>query len=180
MVIYLKATGVVRRIDDLGRIVIPKEMRRTLRIREGEALEIFVDNDFVALKKYSPMTDLEDFAKVLVDSVYGSMGSNILVTDRDKYIAVAGALKKKYLHKSISSLLESLIDKRAIAIEKDVEELELSPGEIEKGSYTIHPIIMNGDAIGLVIIFSLDKIITDTEVKISQIVSQILGKHIEE
>lgn len=180
MVIYLKATGVVRRIDDLGRIVIPKEMRRTLRIREGEALEIFVDNDFVALKKYSPMTDLEDFAKILVDSVYGSMGENILVTDRDKYIAVAGSLKKKYTNKNISAYLESLLDKRSISIEKDFEELELSPGESEKGSYTIHPIIMNGDAIGLVIIFSLDKVITDTEVKISQIISQILGKHIEE
>ncbi len=170
----------VRRIDDLGRIVIPKEMRRTLRIREGEALEIFVDNDFVALKKYSPMNDLEDFAKILVESVYGSINNNILVTDRDKYIAVAGSLKKKYLKKSISSNLETLIDKRSIAIEKDLEDLELSPGEFEKGSYTIHPIIMNGDAIGLVIIFSINKNITDTEVKISQIISQILGKHIEE
>ena len=180
MVIYLKATGVVRRIDDLGRIVIPKEMRRTLRIREGEALEIFVDNDFVALKKYSPMTDLEDFAKILVDSVYGSINSNILVTDRDKYIAAAGTLKKKYLNKSISSNLEDLIDKRNITIEKDLEELELSPEVFEKGSYTVHPIIMNGDAIGLVIIISLDQMVTDTEVKISQIISQILGKHIEE
>lgn len=178
--IYLKATGVVRRIDDLGRIVIPKEMRRTLRIREGEALEIFVDNDYVALKKYSPMTDLEDFAKILVDSVYGSINSNILVTDRDKFIAVAGSLKKKYLHKNISAHLESFIDKRSIKIEKDIEELELISNETEKGSYTIHPIIMNGDAIGLVIIISLDKMITDTEVKISQIISQILGKHIEE
>lgn len=180
MVIDLKATGVVRRIDDLGRIVIPKEMRRTLRIREGEALEIFVDNDFVALKKYSPMTDLEDFAKVLVDSVYGTISSNILVTDRDKFIAVAGQLKKKYLNKNISPYLETLIDKRSIKIEKDAEILELSLNEFEKGSYTIHPIIMNGDAIGLVLIFCLDKTVSETEVKISQIISQILGKHIEE
>ena len=180
MVIYLKATGVARRIDDLGRIVIPKEMRRTLRIREGEALEIFVDNDFVALKKYSPMTDLEDFAKVLVDSVNGTIDSSILVTDRDKFIAIAGPLKKKYLSKNISSNLEKMISNSQAHTEKDIETIELSSDSYETASYTIHPIIMNGDAIGLVIILSLKKSITDTEVKISQIVSQILGKHIEE
>ena len=176
----MKATGVVRRIDDLGRIVIPKEMRRSLRIREGEALEIFVDNDFVALKKYSPMTDLEDFAKVLVESVYGTINTNILVTDRDKYIAVAGPLKKKYLNKSISGQMENLINERSTKVEKDLEKIELSPSESENGSYVTSPIIMNGDVIGLVIILSHDNMVTDTEIKISQIIAQILGKHIEE
>ena len=100
----MKTTGVVRRIDDLGRIVIPKEMRRTLRIRDGESLEIFVDEDFVALKKYSPLNDMASLAKTLADSIYSSINKNIIVTDRDKIIACSGSnsLKKKFLDKSIS------------------------------------------------------------------------------
>ena len=86
----MKTTGVVRRIDGLGRIVVPKEIRRTLRIRDGEPLEIFVDKDFIALKKYSPMTDFRTLAQILVDSVYDSISLNIFITDRDQCVCGAG------------------------------------------------------------------------------------------
>src|SRR5690554_1328456 len=109
----MKATGIVRRIDDLGRIVIPKEIRRTLRIRERDALEIFTDRDGeVILKKYSPIADLEDFAQEYADSLYESTGHVTLITDRDAYIAVAGAGKKAFLGKSIPEELAEKMERR--------------------------------------------------------------------
>lgn len=91
----MKATGIVRRIDDLGRVVIPKEIRRTLRIREGDPLEIFVDRDGeVILKKYSPINELGDFAKEYGEALYESLGSSVIICDRDSIIAIAGGSKK--------------------------------------------------------------------------------------
>ena len=99
----MKATGIVRRIDDLGRVVIPKEIRRTLRIREGDPLEIFVDRDGeVILKKYSPISELGDFAKEYAEALFDSLGNPILICDRDTFITIAGGSKKDYLNKSIS------------------------------------------------------------------------------
>ncbi len=99
----MKATGIVRRIDDLGRVVIPKEIRRTLRIREGDPLEIFVDRDGeVILKKYSPISELGDFATEYAEALFDSLDLSILISDRDEYIAVAGESKKDYLGKHIS------------------------------------------------------------------------------
>ena len=91
----MKATGVVRRIDDLGRIVVPKEVRRTMRIKEGESLEIFVDGtDKIVLKKYSPVQNVNDFVSEFVDSIYASNKKDIVVTDNEKIIAVAGNYRK--------------------------------------------------------------------------------------
>lgn len=176
----MKTTGVVRRIDDLGRIVIPKEIRRTLRIRDGESLEIYVEKEMIALKKYSPMDDLEDISKNFVDAIYQSVKQNVIVTDRDTIIAVAGSLKKKYIGKVIGSYLESIIDEREDVIEKDIRSIELVGGIVEECSYVITPILANGDSIGLVIILSFDKAITEMEEKIARITSQFLEKHIEE
>ena len=93
----MKTTGVVRRIDDLGRIVIPKEIRKTLRIKDGESVEIFLDSDNIVLKKYSPLEGLPDFYKDYVDSIYSEIGGNVFIVDRDVILAVSGDLKKKYL-----------------------------------------------------------------------------------
>ena len=114
----MKATGIVRRIDDLGRVVIPKEIRRTLRIREGDPLEIFVDRDGeVILKKYSPISELGDFAKEYAEALYDSLGNPVLICDRDTYIAVAGGSKKEYLNKSVSELVEKIMEDRHSVIE---------------------------------------------------------------
>ena len=108
----MKATGIVRRIDDLGRIVIPKEIRRTLRIREADPLEIFTDREGeIILKKYSPIGEMGTFAKQYAESMAQVSGHVAMISDRDQFIAVAGGMKNM-LGKSISRELEEKIDHR--------------------------------------------------------------------
>jgi len=155
----MKATGIVRRIDDLGRIVIPKEIRRTLRIREGDPLEIFVDRDGeVILKKYSPIGELTDFAKEYADSLHEAVGHTVLVTDRDAVIAVAGAPKKEFLDKRVGPALERCM--------REATALEYAPGRIPDpgpllldedarlsfAAYVIVPILSRGEPIGAVVL----------------------------
>lgn len=176
----MKTTGVVRRIDDLGRIVIPKEMRRTLRIRDGESLEIFVEDEMIALKKYSSMSDLNDLSDNLVNTINQVISKDVLITDRDKVISISGNLKSKYLGNSISKFLEQKLNNRESVIEKDKIEVEFVEGIKEICSYVFTPILTNGDIVGAVVIFCLQDSITDTEVKMANLTSNFLGKHIEE
>ena len=92
----MKATGIIRRIDDLGRVVIPKEIRKNLRIKEGDNLEIFVVNEDIILKKYSMMNKINDLAQELTDAIYTFMKHSIFITDTDQVVAASGPLKKKY------------------------------------------------------------------------------------
>ena len=109
----MKATGIVRRIDDLGRVVIPKEIRRTLRLREGTPLEIFTDREGeIILKKYSPMMELTAFAGQYADAMAQSTGLIVCITDRDQVVAVAGGSRKELLQKTISRSLEQAINDR--------------------------------------------------------------------
>ena len=109
----MKATGIVRRIDDLGRVVIPKEIRRTMRIREGDPLEIYTGSDGeVILKKYSPINDLGEFAVEYVESLYETYGTPALICDCDEVIATAGLTKKDYIGRRISSTAEDWIKER--------------------------------------------------------------------
>jgi len=176
----LKATGVVRRIDDLGRIVIPKEIRRTLRIRDGESLEIFVDKEMIALKKYSSMDDMTEIAKTLADTISSTIKKSIMVTDRDKFIVVAGEDKKGYLNKSISRILEQQMNDREILLERNLHSIEFLDGKKEDYTYIINPINVKGDVVGLVIIFSPDEMISEADEKIAVVMSDFLSKHIEE
>ena len=122
----MKATGIVRRIDDLGRVVIPKEIRRTLRIREGDPLEIFVDRDGeVILKKYSPIGELGDFAKEYADSLFESLNHIILISDRDSIIAVAGTSKKDYIEKPVGAIVEKTLEDRKSRLEKNSGQYEI-------------------------------------------------------
>ena len=174
----MKSTGVLRRIDDLGRIVIPKEIRKNLKIRDGESLEIFINGDAVVLKKYSYMSDLGDIAETCTDSIYDVINKDIIITDRDKIIAVSGNLKKKYSEKNISKQLEEFLDKRTMTIEKDIQELSLIDKEIKEVRYIISPVIANGDVVGLVIILSEDNL-DGFEEKSAIFISKFLGKHLE-
>ncbi len=176
----MKSTGVVRRVDDLGRIVIPKEIRRTLRIRDGESLEIFVDREMIALKKFSKMNDMDEISKQLVDIVNSVTHQNVFITDRDSFIAGSGNLRKKYLNKSISKSLEMVMKEREIVVERNLHKIELCDSIFENYSYVISPVIMNGDAIGLVLIVSESGNIGQVEEKMADVVSKFLGKHIEE
>ncbi|GIN42264.1 stage V sporulation protein T [Bacillus sp. Gen3] len=178
----MKATGIVRRIDDLGRVVIPKEIRRTLRIREGDPLEIFVDRDGeVILKKYSPISELSDFAKEYAEALYDSLGSQILICDRDAVISVAGVSKKDYLNKNIGSPVEKVMDDRTTQIVTQKGQVSLIDGfEEELSSYTISPIVANGDPIGAVIIFSKDRTIGEVEQKAAETASAFLARQMEQ
>jgi AbrB family transcriptional regulator (stage V sporulation protein T) len=178
---YMKATGIVRRIDDLGRVVIPKEIRRTLRIREGDPLEIFVDRDGeVILKKYSPISELGDFAKEYADSLFDSLGHSVLICDRDAFIAVAGSSKKDYLNKSVSSEIEKAMDHRNSMISKDAKNFQLVDGiDEELASYTVAPIVANGDPIGAVVIYSKDQAIGEVEHKAAETAAGFLARQME-
>lgn len=178
----MKATGIVRRIDDLGRVVIPKEIRRTLRIREGDPLEIFVDREGeVILKKYSPINELSDFAKEYAESLYDSLGSIVLICDRDAVIAVAGGSKKEYLNKNISEKVEKIMEDRVTVLETNESTFSIVEGTEETlASYTISPIIANGDPIGSVIIFSKDRTLGEVEKKSAETAAGFLARQMEQ
>src|SRR5690606_25730743 len=121
----MKATGIVRRIDDLGRVVIPKEIRRTLRIREGDPLEIFVDREGeVILKKYSPIGELGDFAKEYADALYEATGHIALIADHDLIIAVSGAAKKSFLERQVGAVVEASMDQQQTVVVNEISERE--------------------------------------------------------
>ena len=154
----MKATGIVRRIDDLGRVVIPKEIRRTLRLREGTPLEIFTDREGeIILKKYSPMMELNAFAGQYADAMAQSTGFMVCITDRDQVIAAAGGAKKDLLQKPISKQLEHVIQERmTVQAGKDDKAYTPVAAEDIEGivAQVVAPIICEGDAIGAVILMS--------------------------
>jgi len=186
----MKATGIVRRIDDLGRVVIPKEIRRTLRIREGDPLEIFVDREGeVILKKYSPIGELGDFAKEYADSLYEALGHIACIADRDNIIAVSGASKKEFLNKPIGTAVEKVMDERkAIIINNPGEDpfckdcLIIEEGECRYSSEVIAPIIAEGDPIGAVILATKepDLKMGEMELKLAETAAGFLAKQMEQ
>ncbi|WP_078593250.1 stage V sporulation protein T [Evansella clarkii] len=178
----MKATGIVRRIDDLGRVVIPKEIRRTLRIREGDPLEIFVDRDGeVILKKYSPISELGDFAKEYAEALYDSLNHTVLIADRDTYIAVAGGSKKEYHNKAIGENVESAMNDRKTEIETQAGEYSLTGDHQEQANgYCIAPIIANGDPIGAVVLIGKDNDVGEVEKKLAETAAGFLARQMEQ
>src|SRR5690554_4802800 len=156
----VKATGIVRRIDDLGRVVIPKEIRRTLRIREGDPLEIFTEKDGeVILKKYSPIGELSEFAFQYADSIHKTSGHITCITDKDGVVAVSGVSKKEFANKTISEELEKIIKDKSTYVTQAPEDVPVSIVKGQDGGtgYTaqiIVPIISEGDSIGSVMMLS--------------------------
>ena len=176
----MKSTGVVRRVDELGRIVIPKEIRRTLKIRDGEELEIFVDDDVIILKKFSKIADLGDVAKKMIDVVSPLIGKTILVSDRDNYIVGSGENKKNFLNKSISKHIADIIFNKNIVVEKSISNINLINNIIDSYSYIICPIICYGDSVGSIIFLSNSSDISEFDINISNMIAQFLGKYVED
>lgn len=182
----MKATGIVRRIDDLGRVVIPKEIRRTLRIREGDPLEIFTDREGeIILKKYSPIGELGQFAKQYADSLAQTTGHIIAISDKDQFVAAAGSLKKDFLTKPITRELEEVINEREnLMASKDDKNFVriVSDDDTEYTYQVIWPIISEGDAIGSVIILSKDPKVKfgDVENKLASTAASFLGRQMEQ
>ncbi|MFD2170691.1 stage V sporulation protein T [Tumebacillus lipolyticus] len=180
----MKATGIVRRIDDLGRVVIPKEIRRTLRIREGDPLEIFVDRDGeVILKKYSPIGELGDFAKEYAESLSETLGHICLITDRDVIIAVSGTSKKDFMEKPVGSDIERSMDDRKTITSFAPGEYGITRDKSEMfSSQVIAPIIAGGDPIGTVVILSRDEAVKmgELETKLAETAAGFLAKQMEQ
>lgn len=180
----MKATGIVRRIDDLGRVVIPKEIRRTLRIREGDPLEIFVDRDGeVILKKYSPIGELGDFAKEYADSLFESLNHIVLISDRDTVIAVSGTSKKEYMEKPVGNIVEKALEDRKSRLEKNPGQYEICRDMNEQySSFVVSPIVAGGDPIGAVMLISKNDTakMGDLEVKMAETAAGFLAKQMEQ
>ena len=168
-------TGVIRRIDESGRIVIPKEIRRSLRIKEGDSLEILVDNENIILRKYSLIKNLNDFAQNITDSIKSFIKNSVLICDTDSIIAVSGDLKKQLLNKKIGSDLEVKLNRREEMLEKHKKLIKISD-ELEC-CYAVSPIIVNSDVVGLVMIIGDE--VDETDLKLTQIASRFLTNHLE-
>lgn len=179
----MKATGIVRRIDDLGRVVIPKEIRRTMRIREGDPLEIFTDKDGeVIFKKYSPMNELGDFSAQICDSLSKTTNRCVAVCDRDTIIAVSGAPKRELFGKQISADLDSIIgDRQIVKLTAAASPVALSSSTDKYHVSIAAPIVAGGDIMGCIVFFTEDMCeLGEVEYKLAQTVASFLGKQLED
>lgn len=177
----MKATGIVRRIDDLGRVVIPKEIRRTMRIREGDPLEIFTGSGGeVVFKKYSPVGELGDFAGSYADSLARCCSLPIIICDRDSCIAAAGISKKEVLERRISPALEEIIESRKEAI-IPADKASLALEGLDYNLLFAAPIISNGDLSGCVALMGNGSANpSDSDINLVRVASLFLGKQMEE
>ncbi|MDD3920941.1 MAG: stage V sporulation protein T [Eubacteriales bacterium] len=185
----MKATGIVRRIDELGRVVIPKEIRRTLRIRESDPLEIFTDREGeIILKKYSPIGELGDFANEYTAAMQLSLGHIAAICDKDVFISVSGGAKRDLLEKPIHEDIERVMANRE-KIRRNASSgehlLHITADEDGAGRYPaqmIVPILSEGDAIGAVVLLSKDQnaVMGDPEWKVAETAAGFIGKQMEQ
>ncbi len=179
----MKATGIVRRIDDLGRIVIPKEIRRTMRIRDGDPLEIYTDRDGeVIFKKYSPMGELGAFASQLCETLFKTTGIPAVITDRDTIVSAAGAAKRELSDKRISRQLEELMEQRRVYRHTDsTKPMPVTDGDEKNIVLAAAPILSEGDVSGCVLFLVCEAAQTagETEHKLVQTIAGFLGRQME-
>ncbi len=179
----MKATGIVRRIDDLGRVVIPKEIRRTMRIREGDPLEIYTSRDGeVVFKKYSLLGGLDEFAAQFCETLSKSTGSIVAVTDRDSVIAVAGGGRRELMGKRITADLEQIMeDRRIYQYTGEDRRFPVCDSSDKLTAAVAAPILSEGDVLGLVLFVSTegDALTGETEYKLAQTIAAFLGQHME-
>ena len=178
----MKATGIVRRIDDLGRVVIPKEIRRTMRIREGDPLEIFTEKDGeVIFKKYSPIGELGDFAVTYTEALSKTSGKPAVITDRDNVIAASGIPKKEIMEKRITSDIEGILSEKQIFKSQGFDSgMAIAEGASGYNAGVVVPIVSEGDTIGSVI-FAVGngEQPDDTDLKLAEAAATFHGKHME-
>ncbi len=174
----MKATGVVRRIDELGRIVIPKEIRKNFRIKEGENIEIYIDDNNIILKKYSELKNVSDISSSIIDSVFSIINKDIIITDMSNIVELSPSLKNVFLTKELSVEYQNLITKREKVIQKTPQNLLVTDQSIQQ-SYIMNPLIVNGDLIGSIVLFSKETI-TNSDLIVMDIITKILIKYIEE
>ena len=179
----MKATGIVRRVDDLGRIVIPKEIRRTLRIREGDPLEIYTEKDGgVIFRKYSPMGDLQEFATQMCEAIGGASGRIAAVSDRDSIIALCGAPKRELMDKPNSPELDTLMEQRKHYRYREGDSIIRAAEGAEKYHLGVaSPILSQGDLMGCVMLLlhEDDKPLSEADQILAQTAAGFLGKQMD-
>ena len=179
----MKATGIVRRIDDLGRVVIPKEIRRTMRIREGDPLEIYTEKDGeVIFKKYSPVGELSEFATQICESLHKTTDAVAAVCDRDTVIAVSGVPRRELVEKRVSPDLEQVMESRSpYRPERGVCAMPVTEGEEKHCVSAAAPILSEGDVLGCVFFIGGKNAPGggDVENKLVQTVASFLGRQME-
>ena len=178
----MKATGIVRRIDDLGRVVIPKEIRRTMRIREGDPLEIYTSREGeVIFKKYSLLGGVEEFASQICETLNKSTGLICAISDRDTVVAVAGGGRRELLSRRILPDLEQIMEGRKVyQYSPDGAPLSVTDGSGSLIALVAAPILSEGDLLGLVLLIGQSGVHTgETEYKLAQTAATFLGKHME-
>ena len=179
----MKATGIVRRVDDLGRIVIPKEIRRTLKIREGDPLEIYTEKDGgVIFRKYSPMGDLQDFAAQICESIGANTGHVAAVSDRDTIIALSGAPKRELMDKPNSQELDRLMEQRRNYRYTEGDTLlRATEGSDKYHLGVAAPILSQGDLMGCVMLLMDENSapLAEADQRLAQTVAGFLGKQME-
>ena len=177
----MKATGIVRRIDDLGRVVIPKEIRRTLRIREGDPLEIFTGNDGeVIFKKYSPMGEILSFSADYAAALSECTRLTVIICDRDRCIAASGAPKRELLEKAVSQSLEKITETRRIFTNSNNEAVFAVEG-YDRSILVAAPVISAGDITGAVVLLESDdcKVFSEADIKLAEVAARFLGARTE-
>ena len=176
----MKDANTIRKIDELGRIVIPKEIRKSLKIRNDDFVEIFIENDAICLKKYSKIKNLKSFAQQLTDLVYSFTNKDILITDKYNIIAYSGEDKKKYINKEISNEILESINRRESIMQNHIKDLKIIDDDLIKGSYVMDTIISSSESIGLIIMYSKDDILNQSDMNIIKIISSFLDKYLED
>ncbi len=180
----MKATGIVRRIDDLGRIVIPKEIRRTLRIREGDALEIFTDaQGGVIFRKYSPVGELSSFAAQYAEVLNRTAGLSTIICDRDHVVAAAGVSRKEFLERRVTPELEESVQTRRTYTAGSGETILPIEG-IDRQAELICPILASSDVAGSIVVLQPEGGKAETpaqaDTMLVQVAASFLGKQMEE
>ncbi len=173
----MKATGIVRRIDDLGRVVIPKEIRRTMRIKEGAPLEIYTNvGGEVIFKKYSPVGEMSDFVKEYADALSVGTNLSVLICDMDRCISSAGISKRDTLEKPISSELEKIISSRSNYVNKENKSISALEG-LNNNVCAVSPIINSGDLNGAIVLVQNDncKKTVDSDIRLINVAAKFLG-----
>lgn len=153
----MKSTGIIRRIDDLGRVVIPKEIRKNLNIKENDSLEIFIEGENIILKKYSNLSKVEKLFNKYINILSEITNNSVVITDREKVLATSKN-EEKLVGKEISSYIDNILESRNKILSNDNRGLEITKGNILEGNYYILPMIVNGDIYGLLIIISNSEI----------------------
>lgn len=176
----MKSTGVVRKIDSLGRIVIPKEIRKNLGIRDGEDIEIYLDNDKIILNKSSSLNSISKYANEVVDIVYSITKKNIIITDKNNVLSVNKEVFEKYNNKELSKNYLNYLEKRSCYDSKNMKVFDVVKDDIRMKNFCLMPIVVQGELLGSLFLFSYDSFINESDKLILSFLLKFLEKNLED